>query len=245
MKGKTVLVTGGAAGFGEAIVRRFAQEGAHVVAMDMNGAGAEAVAGSVGGTAVQGDVTVRADVARAVKVALERNARIDLVVNNAGWSNVSKPLEDVTDEEFDRLFSVNVKSIYLMTQEVAPGMRAAGGGAIINVGSTAGIRPRPGMTWYCASKGAVNVVSQAMAVELAPYGIRVNCVAPVAGNTGLLSAFLGKPDTPENRAGFISSIPLGRLCEPSDVAAACMFLASDDAEFLTGVVLPVDGGRTV
>jgi len=165
-------------------------------------------------------------------------------------SSVLKTLEkrgllEITEEEFDRVYAINVKSIFHMTKAVVPVMSRQGGGSIINIGSTAGIRPRPGLTWYNGSKGAVNLASKSLAVELAPSKIRVNCVAPVMGETALLEAFMGVPDTPENRAKFIASIPLGRLARPSDIAAACIYLASDEAEFITGVVLPVDGGRTV
>jgi 3-oxoacyl-[acyl-carrier protein] reductase len=152
---------------------------------------------------------------------------------------------EVSEEEFDRVYAINVKSIYHMTNAIVPVMRKQGGGSIINIGSTAGIRPRPGLTWYNGSKGAVNLVSKSMAVELAPDKIRVNCVAPVIGETALLESFMGVPDTPENRAKFVATIPLGRMSAPGDIAKACLYLASDDAEFITGVNLPVDGGRTV
>ena len=152
---------------------------------------------------------------------------------------------DVDEETFDRMFQVNVKSIYLMTRAVVPVMRKQGKGVILNIGSTAGIRPRPGLTWYNASKGAVNLLSKSMAVELGPDNIRVNAICPVMGVTGMFELFMGAPDTPENRAKFVSTIPLGRFCQPSDVAAAALYLASDAAEFITGVELPVDGGRTV
>jgi len=167
------------------------------------------------------------------------------VVNNAGWTHHNKPLLEVTEDEFDRVFSVNVKSIFLMTNVVVPILQRQGGGSIINIGSTAGIRPRPGLTWYNGTKGAANIISKSMAVELAPMKIRVNCVAPVLGETGLLEAFMGLPDTPENRTKFVATIPLGRLSRPTDIANACVYLASDAAEFITGVVLPIDGGRTV
>jgi len=247
LQGKSALVTGGASGFGAEIVRQFVAEGAQVVILDLDGRGAERIARQCGApaTAVQGDVTKRADIETAVRAATKASGRLDIVVNNAGWTYRNKPILEVTDEEFDRVYATNVKSIFLMTQVAVPVMIGQGGGCIINIGSTAGIRPRPGLTWYNASKGAVNLGSKAMAVELAPANIRVNCVAPVMGETGLLEAFMGMPDTPENRAKFIATIPLGRLSRPSDIASTCVYLASDEAAFLTGVVLPVDGGRTI
>jgi 3-oxoacyl-[acyl-carrier protein] reductase len=247
LNGKVAIVTGGASGFGAEIARTYVREGARVVILDLNAKGAESVAAEIGAGAVAlgGDVTDRADVEASVKLAVEKFGRIDIVVNNAGWTYRNKPLLDVTEEEFDKAFAINVKSIFLMTGAVVPQMRAQKSGSIINIGSTAGLRPRPGLTWYNATKGAVNLMSKSMAVELAPDGIRVNCVAPVIGETGLLEAFMGMPDTPENRAKFVATIPLGRFSKPSDIANACVYLASNDAEFLTGVILPVDGGRTV
>lgn len=247
LKDKSALVTGGASGFGAEIARRYAREGARVVILDLNGEGAQRVAAEAGNgaVAVAGDVTRQADIAAAVSRAVEGFGRLDIVVNNAGWTFRNKPMLEVTEEEFDRVFAINVKSIYLMTNAVVPVMRRQGGGRIINIGSTAGVRPRPGLTWYNATKGAVNLLSKSMAVELAPDGIRVNCIAPVIGATALLESFMGMPDTPENRARFLATIPLGRMSEPADIANACVFLGSDEAEFLTGVILPVDGGRTI
>lgn len=247
LDGKTALVTGGASGFGAGIAESFAREGAKVVILDLNEAGAKAVAASIGeaARAVGGDVTRAEDIARSVAAAHEFGGRLDIVVNNAGWTHRNKPMLEVSEEEFDRLYDVNVKSIFHMANAVVPVMRDAGGGVIINIGSTAGIRPRPGLTWYNSTKGAVNILSRSMAVELAPYRIRVNGVAPVMGETGLLEAFMGMPDTPENRAKFVATIPWGRFSTPRDIANACVFLASDDAEFITGVILEVDGGRTI
>jgi 3-oxoacyl-[acyl-carrier protein] reductase len=181
----------------------------------------------------------------AVKAAQDHGGKLDIVINNAGWTHRNKPLLEVTEAEFDKVYAINVKSIYYMIHTVVPVMSAQGGGVVINIGSTAGIRPRPGLTWYNSTKGAVNLATRSLAVELAPQKIRVNCVAPVMGATALLESFMGVPDTPENRARFISTIPLGRLSEPKDIASACLYLASDEAEFITGVVLEVDGGRTV
>jgi 3-oxoacyl-[acyl-carrier protein] reductase len=247
LKDRIALVTGAGSGFGAGIARAFAREGARVVVQDLDGAAAERVAGGIGTAAVAsaGDVTDPEAVARAVEAATTLGGRVDVVVNNAGWTHRNKPMLEVTEAEFDRIFAVNVRAIFLMTRAVVPAMRAAGGGVILNIGSTAGVRPRPGLTWYNASKGAVNLVSKSMALELAPDRIRVNCVAPVMGATGLLEAFMGLPDTPENRAKFVATIPMGRLSEPEDIAEACVYLASDAAAFVTGVVLPVDGGRTV
>ncbi len=247
LQGKIALVTGAASGFGTGIARTFAREGAKIVLMDLNGDGAKSVAASIGNaaTAVQGDVTSAQDIARAVQVAVDFGGKLDIVVNNAGWTHRNKPLLEVTGEEFDRVFNVNVRSIFLMTQAAVPVMKGQGGGVILNIGSTAGIRPRPGLTWYNGSKGAVNLLSRSMAAELAPDRIRVNCVAPVIGATNMLEPLMGVPDTPENRAKFLATIPLGRLSRPEDIANACLYLASDEAEFITGVVLEVDGGRTI
>jgi 3-oxoacyl-[acyl-carrier protein] reductase len=248
LAGKTALVTGGASGFGAEIAAVFAREGAKVVILDLNGEGAQAVAAEIGGNAhgVAGDVTRADDIAKAVAAATALGGgRLDIVVNNAGWTHRNKPMLEVSEEEFDRVYAINVKAIFHMSRAVIPLMREAGGGVIINIGSTAGIRPRPGLTWYNSSKGAVNLLSRSMAVELAPDRIRVNAIAPVMGATGLLESFMGMPDTPENRAKFIATIPLGRLSTAKDVANACLYLASDEAEFITGVILEVDGGRTI
>lgn len=246
LKDKVAIVTGGASGFGAAIARHFVEEGAKVVILDLNGEGAARVAGNTGqAVAVAGDVTKRADIDRAVASAVDTFGRLDIVVNNAGWSYRNKPMLEVTEDEFDRVYAINVKSIFHMTNAAVPVMRRQGGGSIVNIGSTGGIRPRPGLTWYNGSKGAVNLLSSAMAAELAADKIRVNCIAPVIGETALLETFMGVPDTPENRAKFIATIPMGRMSQPDDIARACVYLASDDASFVTGVVLPVDGGRTV
>lgn len=247
LAGKTALVTGAASGFGAEIARVFAREGAKVLILDLDGPGAEAVAAGIGpaARAVAGDVTRRADVDRALDAAAELGGgAFDVVVNNAGWTHRNKPLLEVTEDEFDRVYAINVKSIFHMVSAAVPRMKGRGG-AMINVGSTAGIRPRPGLTWYNSTKGAVNLLTRSLAVELAPERIRVNCIAPVMGATGLLESFMGMPDTPENRARFIAGIPLGRLSEPKDIANAALYLASDEAEFITGVILEVDGGRTI
>jgi len=243
---KVALVTGGASGFGAEIARMFAREGADVTIADLNEQGAQSVSAEIGNSAlvVKCDVSIAADVNNAVEATRSRFGRVDIVINNAGTTHRNKPMLDVTEAEFDRVFAVNVKSIFHMAHAVVPVMRAQGGGVIINIGSTAGLRPRPGLTWYNGSKGAVNLLTKSMAVELAPDRIRVNGLAPVAGDTPLLPTFLGS-DTPEMRSKFLATIPLGRFAKPSDVAASALFLSSAEAEFLTGVVLEVDGGRTI
>ncbi len=248
LQGKTALITGGASGFGAGMARSFVAQGAKVLLMDLNGEGAEALAGELGDAAraAQGDVTSAADTEAAVGTAVELGGgRLDIVVNNAGWTHRNKPIMEVSEAEFDRVYSINVKAIFHMTRAVIPHMREMGGGTILNIGSTAGIRPRPGLTWYNSTKGAVNILSRSLAVELAPDRIRVNCIAPVMGATALLEEFMGLPDTPENRAKFVATIPWGRMSEASDIANAALFLCEDASEFVTGVVLEVDGARTV
>ena len=247
LQGKIAIVTGAGGGFGEGIAQRFVAEGATVALVDLRGDAAEAVAKTLGGKsiALQADVGLAADVARVVKETTQRLGAPDILVNNAGTTHRNKPILEVTEDEFDRVFRVNVKSIYLFVREITPVMREHGGGVILNVGSTAGIRPRPGLTWYNATKGAVTLVTKSLGVELAPWKIRVNCISPVMGETGLLQDFMGVPDTPENRARFIATIPLGRMSRPADIANAALFLASDEAGFITGVDFPVDGGRTI
>ena len=244
---KVAIVTGGGAGFGEGISRRFAAEGARVIVNDVNEEDGRRVAdavGEAGGEArfVHADVSSDADTGRLVAAAVDRYGRLDIMVNNAGVPQRAQPMESVTEDEFDRIFAVNVKALYWSAKHTVPLMRQAGGGCIIHTASTAAISPRPGLVWYNGSKGAVNTITQAMAVELAPDRIRVNAVCPVAGETRMLAEFLGGEVTPEMHAKFMSTVPLGRLSQPEDVANAVLFLASDDAEFLTGVCLPVDGG---
>ncbi len=247
LAGKIAIVTGAGGGFGEGIARLFAAEGARVGVLDLRADAALRVASEIGGNAIAltADVTSRAQMESAVQATVEAFGVPDVFVNNAGWTHRNKPMLDVTEEEFDRVYAINVKSIYHASSIIVPPMRQKGGGSIINIGSVAGIRPRPGLTWYNSTKGAVNILSQSMAVELAPDNIRVNAICPVMGETGLLEAFMGKPDTPENRAKFIATIPMGRMSRPDDIARATLYLASDDAAFITGVLLPVDGGRTV
>ena len=247
LKDQVAIVTGAASGFGAEIARQYVAEGAKVAVADINGAGAKAVAETLGAQAigVTCDVTKRADIDALVKATIDRFGKLDIVVNNAGWTHKNQPLLDVDEATFDRVYDINVKSIFHMVHAVVPLMRRARRGVILNVGSTAGIRPRPGLTWYNSSKGAVNLMSKSLAAELGQDNIRVNVICPVMGVTGLLESFMGMPDTPENRKKFVATIPLGRLSTPLDVAKAAVFLASDDAEFITGVEFPVDGGRTV
>ncbi|MCA3184296.1 MULTISPECIES: SDR family oxidoreductase [unclassified Cupriavidus] len=250
LAGKVAVVTGGGSGFGEGIAHTFAREGAAVMVADLNLDAANRVAAAIrdaGGKAG----AVRADVSQCDDVAAMRDATlaafgdVHCVVNNAGTTHRNKPILEVTEEEFDRVYAVNVKSIYWAAHHFIPHFRRRGGGNFVNVASTAGIRPRPGLVWYNGSKGAVIVASKAMAAELGPDNIRVNCVNPVIGATGLLEQFMGLPDTPENRAKFLATIPMGRMSTPQDVANACLYLASDEASFITGTCIEVDGGRCV
>ena len=246
LKGKSAVVTGAAQGFGLGIAQTFAHEGARVALVDLNGEAAKAAAERIGGgsIAIACDVSKRHEVDAAAKSAIEAFGRIDILVNNAGTTYRNQPMLKVEEAEFDRVFAVNVKSIFLTARAFAPHMCENGGGAIINIGSTAGVRPRPGLTWYNATKGAVHLMTKSMAVELAPDKVRVCALAPVAGDTPLLASFLGE-DTPERRAAFKATVPLGRFSTPQDIANAALFLASDEASFLTGVVLEVDGGRCI
>jgi 3-oxoacyl-[acyl-carrier protein] reductase len=242
LKDKSAIVTGAASGFGEGIARRFAEEGARVVVADLNLDGAKRVAAEIGGVPVGGDVSREADVAAIVQAAVASFGGLDIVVNNAGTTHRNKPILEVTEEEFDRVYAVNVKSVFWMTRAAVPALRRRGG-SIINISSTAGIRPRPGLTWYNSTKGALNVATQAMAQEFARDNIRVNAVCPVMGATALLTEFMGGPDTEEARARFTATIPLGRMSTPADIANACVWLGEDASSFITGILLPVDGGR--
>ncbi len=243
LKNKVAIVTGGAQGFGQGIAELFAREGAKVVVADINAGGARRAAKKIGRAAVAcaADVSKGADWKRLVARAVKAFGRLDIVVNNAGTTHVNRPMLDVAESEFDRIFNVNVKGIYLSGLHAIPVFRVQGGGVFLNIASTAGLRPRPGLAVYNASKGAANVMTKSMAVEFAPDKIRVNALCPVAGDTPLLAAFLGK----NTRADFIKTVPLGRLSTPRDIANAALFLCSDEAEFLTGVLLEVDGGRCV
>ena len=246
LEGKVALVTGAASGFGEGIAKRFAQEGAKVVCADLNIKDAQRVSAEIGSGALpfRADVAKRDDSDAMVDACLAEFGRLDVLVNNAGYSHRNGSLLDVDEATFDLIGAVNMKAIYFSTLKVVPVMAEQGGGSIITTASTAGLRPRPGLTWYNASKGWAITATKSMAVELAPQNIRVNCLCPVAGETGMLATFMGE-DTPEKRAQFRASIPLGRLSTPLDIANAALWLASDDAQFITGVALEVDGGRCI
>jgi 3-oxoacyl-[acyl-carrier protein] reductase len=246
---KIAIVTGAGSGFGAGIARRFADEGARVVVNDLHEDTAKRTADDIvrsGGRAAAcaADVSRDADVARLVAFALDTYGGLDVVVNNAGTTHRNQPMLDVPEELFDRIYAVNVKSLYLTAKHAVPHFRRQKNGVFITIASTAGVRPRPGLTWYNGSKGAAIVTSRSMAAELAPDNIRVNVINPVAGETGLLADFMGE-DTPQRRAQFIASIPLGRLSQPADIATAAVFFASDEASFITGACLEVDGGRCI
>ena len=245
LDGKTALVTGAGSGIGKAVAETYAREGARVALADVNFDAAKSAARAIGNNAIalRCDVTRRADVAAAVAETLAAFGALDILVNNAGTTHINKPMLEIREDEFDTTFAVNVKGVFLGCQAVVPVFRKQGGGVIINIGSTAGFRPRPGVSAYSATKGAVHTLTKALAVELAPDRIRVCAIAPVATETPLLPSFLGP--APGQREKFIASVPLGRLAQPQDVANAALYLASADAEFLTGNIVEVDGGRCV
>jgi len=246
LEGKTAIVTGGASGFGAGIVRRFILEGARVVIADIDGGAATAMAEDLGDAALalQVDVASTEGVAAMVQTTLQSMGRIDILVNNAGIGHKPESMESLSEETFDRIFEVNIKSIFRTAQQIVPVMKENGSGAILNIGSTGGVSPRPNLTWYNASKGWVITATRSMAIELAASGVRVNALNPVAGETPLLKTFMGE-DTPEIRAKFLASIPIGRFSTPEDMGAAATFLCSDDASMITGVALEVDGGRCI
>jgi 3-oxoacyl-[acyl-carrier protein] reductase len=244
LKGKVAIVTGGASGFGEGIVRRFAAEGAKVVIADLNDDAAQKIAREIDGLAVQTDVAKAADVKALAEAAVARFGDIDILVNNAGIGHKPQTLDTIEESVFDRILAVNAKSVFLTAQAIVPRMKARKTGAVLNIASTGGVSPRPNLTWYNASKGWMITATRAMAVELAPFGVRVNAINPVAGETPLLSTFMGQ-DTPEIRAKFLASIPIGRFSTPEDIANTALFLCSDEASMITGVALEVDGGRCI
>ena len=246
LKDKTAIVTGAGSGFGKGIAMRFAKEGARVGVVDINAEAAREVASQIGNSAfaMEADVSIDRDVSRMVQEALDRWGQLNILVNNAGTTHRNQPMTEVTEEEYERIFAVNVKSVYLSAKHIVPVMKKQGFGVILNVASTAGVRPRPGLVWYNTSKGAMMTATKAMAIELAGEKIRVNAINPVAGETGMLHLFMGE-DTPEKRAQFISTIPLGRLSLPEDMANAALFLCSDEAEMITGLCMEVDGGRCI
>jgi 3-oxoacyl-[acyl-carrier protein] reductase len=246
LKGKTAIVTGGASGFGAGIVRKFIAEGARVMVADINGKGADAMAKEMGSDALPATVDVAngASVDQMVKAALDAWGHVDIMINNAGVTHLPTPLDQVSEEDFDRVFNVNMKSVYLTARALVPHMKERRAGAILNIASTAGVSPRPNLNWYNASKGWMITATRTMAVELAPSGIRVNALNPVAGETPLLKSFMGE-DTPEMRAKFLATIPLGRFSQPEDLGNAACFLCSDEASMITGVAMEVDGGRCI
>ncbi|HEX9302040.1 MAG TPA: glucose 1-dehydrogenase [Casimicrobiaceae bacterium] len=249
LKDKVAIVTGSGSGFGEGIAKRFAAEGARVVVNDIDVANGERVVRDIAAAGGRtkfcaGDVSRDADVARLIAFALEVFGDLDIVVNNAGTTHRNQPMLDVAEDEFDRIYRVNVKSLYLTAKHAVPHFRRKRSGVFVTIASTAGVRPRPGLTWYNGSKGAAITTSRSMAAELAPDNIRVNIINPVAGETAMLAAFMGQ-DTPEMRAKFVATIPLGRLSLPTDIATAAVFFASDEAAFITGACLEVDGGRCI
>jgi 3-oxoacyl-[acyl-carrier protein] reductase len=244
LQDKSAIVTGGGSGFGEGIVRKFAAEGARVLVADRDEANAKRVAEATGAQWLRADVSRAADVAAMIGAAVERFGALDVLVNNAGIGHLPQPLEGLPEDEFDRILAVNVKAIYLAAKEAVPRFKAQMRGVILNIASTAGVSPRPRLAWYNASKGWVITATRAMAVELAPFGIRVNALNPVAGETPLLKTFLGE-DTPEMRARFLATIPIGRFSTPEDLGNAACFLCSDEASMITGVAMEVDGGRCI
>jgi len=245
LEGKTAIVTGGGSGFGAGIAQAFAREGARVLVADINLEGARSFAETVDGFATRCDVSNAASVADLARTAgTHFGDAPDILVNNAGITHLPMPMEDVSEEDFDRVLNVNAKSVYLTAKSFVPAFKARGSGAILNVASTAGVSPRPNLNWYNASKGWMITATRTMAVELAPHGVRVNAINPVAGETPLLKSFMGE-DTPEVRAKFLSTIPLGRFSTPEDMGNAAVFLCSDEAGMITGVAMEVDGGRCI
>ncbi|WP_281856766.1 SDR family oxidoreductase [Litoreibacter halocynthiae] len=244
LEGKTAIVTGGASGFGAGIARKFVAEGANVMIADLNMADDLVAELGQNARAVETNVAQDASVQAMVQATLDAFGRIDILINNAGTTHLPTPMEDVSEDDFDKVFAVNCKSVYLTAKHLVPLLKKQGSGAILNVASTAGVSPRPRLNWYNASKGWMNTATKAMAVELAPEGIRVNAINPVAGETPLLKSFMGE-DTPEIRAKFLSTIPLGRFSTPEDMANAACFLCSDEASMITGVCMEVDGGRCI
>jgi 3-oxoacyl-[acyl-carrier protein] reductase len=245
LDGKTALITGAGSGIGKCIAETYAREGANVALADINLEAAQQAARTIGNKAIalRCDVAKKADVEKAVADTVLAFGRLDILVNNAGATHINKPMMEIGEDEFDRIYAINVKGVFLGCQAVVPVFRAQGGGAIVNIGSTAGLRPRPGLSAYNATKGAVHILTKSLAVELAPDRIRVCAIAPVATDTPLLPSFLGP--APGQREKFIATVPLGRLAQAQDIANAALFLASSDAEFVTGNIVEVDGGRTI
>lgn len=244
LDGKVAIITGGGSGFGKGMAERFAAEGAKVLVADLNADAAGDVAKAINGKAIKTDVANAADVKAMFDTAISSFGKVDILINNAGVTHLPAPMESVSEDDFDRVVGVNMKAIYLAAREIIPAMKKQGSGAILNIASTAGLSPRPNLNWYNASKGWVITATKAMAVELAPAGIRVNALCPVAGETPLLKSFMGE-DTPEMRAKFLATIPIGRFSTAEDMANAALYLCSDEASMITGVALEVDGGRCI
>nr|WP_303623747.1 SDR family oxidoreductase [Shimia sp. CNT1-13L.2] len=244
LENKTAIVTGGASGFGAGIVRKFVAEGATVMIADINAEAAQDMAAEVGGLAQEVDVADNISVRTMIGAAQSAWGKVDILVNNAGVTHLPAPLDTISEEDFDSVFAVNCKSVYLTARHLVPLMKSRGEGSILNVASTAGISPRPNLNWYNASKGWMNTATKTMAVELAPFGIRVNALNPVAGETPLLKSFMGE-DTPEMRRKFLSTIPIGRFSTPEDMGNAACFLSSEEASMITGTCMEVDGGRCI
>ena len=244
LDGKVAIITGGGSGFGKGMAERFAVEGAKVLVADLNADAAGDVAKAINGKAIKTDVANAADVKAMFDTAISSFGKVDILINNAGVTHLPAPMESVSEDDFDRVVGVNMKAIYLAAREIIPAMKKQGSGAILNIASTAGLSPRPNLNWYNASKGWVITATKAMAVELAPAGIRVNALCPVAGETPLLKSFMGE-DTPEMRAKFLATIPIGRFSTAEDMANAALYLCSDEASMITGVALEVDGGRCI
>ena len=244
LKDKTAIVTGAASGFGAGIARKFAAEGATVMVVDLNSDAAQAIASEINGHAHNADVSNGDQVADMIETAIRALGHVDIMVNNAGVTHLPGQLEDITEEDFDRVFAVNCKSVYLSARSLVPHFKHRGSGNILNIASTAGVSPRPRLNWYNASKGWMITATRTMAVELAPDGIRVNALNPVTGETPLLKSFMGE-DTPEIRTKFLSTIPLGRFSQPEDLGNAAAFLCSDEASMISGVCMEGDGGRCI
>ena len=244
LDGKIAVITGGGSGFGAGIAESFVAEGAKVVLGDVNLQAAKVVADRLDGLAMKGDVSKSDDMAALVDAAMAAHGRIDIFINNAGTTHLPQPMEDVEEDEFDHVLMVNTKSVYLSARHVVPVMKRQESGLILNIASTAGVSPRAGLSWYNASKGWMITATKSMAVELAPHGIRVNALNPVAGETPMLKRFLGE-DTPKMRAKFLATIPIGRFSTPQDLASAALFLCSDEASMITGIGMEIDGGRCI
>lgn len=246
LTGKTAIVTGGASGFGEGIVRKFLSEGANVMIADINESAATTLSSSLGSrcAAFRTDVGQNTDIEALVASTLSTFNSVDILVNNAGVTHMPMAMEEVSEEEFDRVFIINSKSVYLTARHIVPIMKRQGHGAILNIASTGGVSPRPNLSWYNATKGWMITATKTMAVELASHAIRVNAINPVAGETPLLKSFMGE-DTPEIRARFLSTIPMGRFSTPADIGNAACYLCSDEAGMVTGVCMEVDGGRCI